>query len=198
MYYYIKGKPVLKGISSVVVDVHGVGYLVNTSQISLNSIKDGANEVTMYTVFIVREDAQELYGFTTNEEKSMFESLVSVSGVGPKAAVSILSVATPAELARAVITDDVKKITKAQGVGPKIAKRIILELREKLKNADLDLTAADGEAAAAVEMGDARSDAVSALIALGYSNDEAVKAVGAVDGDMPADEIIKKALVRLM
>lgn len=198
MYYYIKGKPVLKGIGNVVIDVHGVGYLINTSQTSLNSIKEGTNELTMYTVFIVREDAQELYGFTTNDEKNMFESLISVSGVGPKAAVSILSVASPSELARAVITDDVKKITKAQGVGPKIAKRIILELREKLKNADLDLTSADDETAAAVEMGDSRSDAVSALIALGYSRDEAIKAVGAVDGEMPADEIIKRALVRLM
>lgn len=198
MYYYIKGKPVLKGIGNVVIDVHGVGYLINTSQTSLNSIKDGTNEITMYTVFIVREDSQELYGFTTIEEKSMFENLISVSGVGPKAAVSILSVAAPAELARAVITDDVKKITKAQGVGPKIAKRIILELREKLKNADLDLTAADDETISAIELGDSRSDAVSALIALGYSRDEAVKAVGAVDGDMKADEIIKKALVRLI
>lgn len=198
MFYYIKGKPVLKGVSYVVIDVNGVGYLINTSQTSLNSINEGAGELTMYTVFIVREDAQELYGFTTNEEKNMFESLISVSGVGPKAAVSILSVTTPSELARAVITDNVKTITKAQGVGPKIAKRIILELREKIKNADLDLTSDDEETKAAVELNDARGDAVSALMALGYNRDEAIKAVGAVEGELPADELIKKALIRLM
>lgn len=198
MFYYIKGKPVLKGVSYVVIDVNGVGYLINTSQTSLNSIKEGEGELTMYTVFIVREDAQELYGFTTNEEKNMFESLIAVSGVGPKAAVSILSVTTPAEFARAVITDNVKTITKAQGVGPKIAKRIILELREKMKNVDLDLTSDDEETMATVELNDARGDAVSALMALGYNRDEALKAVGAVEGELPADELIKKALIRLM
>ena len=182
----------------MVIDVNGVGYLINTSQTSLNLIKEGAGELTMYTVFIVREDAQELYGFTTNDEKNMFESLISVSGVGPKAAVSILSVTTPAELARAVITDNVKTITKAQGVGPKIAKRIILELREKMKNADLDLTSDDEGTTAAVELNDARGDAVSALMALGYNRDEALKAVGAIEGELQADELIKKALIRLM
>ena len=198
MYYYIKGKPVLKGVSYVVIDVNGVGYLINTSQTSLNLIKEGAGELTMYTVFIVREDAQELYGFTTNDEKNMFESLISVSGVGPKAAVSILSVTTPAELARAVITDNVKTITKAQGVGPKIAKRIILELRENMKNADLDLTSDDEGTTAAVELNDARGDAISALMALGYNRDEALKAVGAIEGELRADELIKKELLRLM
>ena len=198
MYYYIKGRPAIKGTNYVVVDVHGVGYMIYTSLTSLDSISTDEKEITMYTRFIVREDAQELYGFVTSEEKNVFESLISVSGVGPKAAMSILSVVTPSEFARAVITDNVKAITKAQGVGPKIAKRIILELREKMKNADLDLTAADDDTAVVIKADDTRSDAASALVALGYSRDEAIKAVSAVEGDLSVEELIKKALIKMM
>lgn len=197
MYYYIKGKPVLKGANYLVVDVHGVGYMIYTSQNSLSSVKD-KEEITMYTSFIVREDSQELYGFTSNEEKNMFESLISVSGVGPKAAVSILSAATPAEFARAIITDDVKTITKAQGVGPKIAKRVILELRSKIKNSDLDLVTDDNNMLMDIGTGDEREDAVSALMTLGYNRDEASRAVNTVEGNLKAEEIIKKALIKLM
>ena len=197
MYYYIKGKPVLKGVNYIVVDVNGVGYMIYTSQNSLNLVKD-KDEITMYTSFIVREDAQELYGFTTNEEKNMFESLISVSGVGPKAAISILSAATPAEFARAIITDDVKTITRAQGVGPKIAKRIILELRSKIKNADLDLVTDDNSILMDIGTGNEREDAASALMALGYNRDEALKAVNSVEGSLKTEEIIKKALIKLM
>ncbi len=198
MYYYIKGKPVLKGVNYVVIEAGGIGYMIYTSSNSLDLILDGAAEVTMYTHFSVREDAQELFGFTTIEEKNVFESLISVSGVGPKAAVSILSVATPAEFARAVITDNVKVITKAQGVGPKIAKRIILELREKIKNIDLDLGTEDTSQISEISNGSSRSEAVSALVALGYRVDEAEKAVCAIDGDMSVEELIKKALIKLM
>ena len=198
MYYYIKGKPAVKGQNYVVVDVHGVGYMIYTSLTSLDGISTDEKEITMYTHFIVREDSQELYGFTSSEEKNVFESLISVSGVGPKAAVSILSVVTPSEFARAVITDNVKAITKAQGVGPKIAKRIILELREKMKNADLDLAADDNDTAVVIKADDTRSDAASALVALGYSRDEAIKAVSAVEGELSVEELIKKALIRMM
>ena len=187
MYYYIKGKPAVKGQNYVVVDVHGVGYMIYTSLTSLDGISTDEKEITMYTHFIVREDSQELYGFTSSEEKNVFESLISVSGVGPKAAVSILSVVTPSEFARAVITDNVKAITKAQGVGPKIAKRIILELREKMKNADLDLAADDNDTAVVIKADDTRSDAASALVALGYSRDEAIKAVSAVEGELSVE-----------
>ena len=197
MYYYIKGKPVLKGVNYIVVDVNGVGYMIYTSQNSLNLVKD-KDEITMYTSFIVREDVQELYGFTTNEEKNMFESLISVSGVGPKAAISILSVATPAEFARAIFTDDVKTITRAQGIGPKIAKRVILELRSKIKNADLDLVTDDNSMLMDIGTGNEREDAASALMALGYNRDEALKAVNSIEGSLKTEEIIKQALIKLM
>ena len=196
MYYYIKGKPVIKGINYVVVEAGGIGYKINTSANSLNRINENDKEITMYTYFVVREDAQELFGFLTMEEKNMFESLISVSGVGPKAAVSILSVATPSEFAAAVICDNVKVITKAQGVGPKLAKRVILELRDKMKNVDIDLPA-DSSIEEPVVTSDARGEAVSALVVLGYSTDEAKKAVLSVEGEMSAEDYIKKALARL-
>ncbi len=196
MYYYIKGKPVIKGLNYVVVEAGGVGYKINSSANSLSAIGDNDKEITVYTHFVVREDAQELFGFITLEEKNMFESLISVSGVGPKAAISILSVTTPSEFAAAVICDNVKVITKAQGVGPKLAKRVILELRDKMKNIDIDLPADSGMEEIAVAS-DARNEAVSALVVLGYSADEAKKAVLAVDGDMSVEEYVKKALVRL-
>lgn len=196
MYYYIKGKPVIKGINYVVVEAGGVGYKINSSANSLDRISESDKEITMYTHFVVREDSQELFGFVSMEEKNMFESLISVSGVGPKAALSILSVATPSEFAAAVICDNVKVITKAQGVGPKLAKRVILELRDKMKNVDIDLPS-DGVAEDIVVSSDARSEAVSALVVLGYSADQAKKAVLSVEGDMSTEEYVKKALVRL-
>lgn len=196
MYYYIKGKPVIKGLNFVVVEAGGVGYKINTSSNSLDRIYENDAEITMYTYFSVREDSQELFGFLSIEEKNMFESLISVSGVGPKAAISILSVTTPSEFAAAVICDNVKVITKAQGVGPKLAKRIILELRDKMKNADIELPTGNAGDEAAVQS-DSRSEAVSALVVLGYSADDAQKAVLSVEGEMSAEDYIKKALAKL-
>lgn len=196
MYYYIKGKPVRVGLNYVVIDVHGVGYMITTSSNSIAMIRGNEKEITMYTYFSVREDAQELYGFISEEEREMFETLIGISGVGPKAAVSILSAATVNEFAAAVLTDNVKVITKAQGIGPKLAKRIILELHDKLQKYGFT---ADTENVPSVSAdAGSRSDAVSALVALGYSNDDASKAVAAVEGDMTAEELIKKALIRLM
>ena len=149
----------------------------------------------MYTYLHVREDVMELYGFTSAEEKSMFLSLLSVSGVGPKAALAVLSVADVAEVAAAVVTGDEKTITKAQGVGKKMAQRIILELRDKIKNADLDLPLDDDTAPA--KEGDNRSEAAAALVSLGYSMQEARDALKGADGTMSVEQLVKHALTKL-
>ena len=197
MYYYIKGTLVHKDTDFVVVDANGVGYKIFTSTATVQDLGIEMNsEVLMYTYLHVREDAQILYGFKTREEHGMFLTLLSVNGVGPKAALSILSAATPSQLAAAVITDDVKTITKAQGVGPKLAQRIILELRDKIKNEDLDLGAYD-VVADEIPSTDSMSEAVSALVALGYSPQDAKKAVRGVDGSLSVEDIIKKALMKL-
>ena len=195
MYYYIKGVLAKKGDGYVVVDASGVGYMIYTSLTSITDAGSVGQEITMYTYLHVREDVMDLYGFTTVEEKNMFLHLLSVSGVGPKAALAVLSVAPASKFAVAVVTNDVKTITKAQGVGPKMAQRIILELRDKLKNEDLGIEAEETEAEAAVS--DNKSEAQSALIVLGYSPQEAQKALKGIDGSLSVEEIIKKALASL-
>lgn len=195
MYYYIKGTLVQKSDNYIVVDANGVGYMIYTSLTSIANAGETGNSITMYTYLHVREDVMDLFGFTTLEEKDMFIHLISVSGVGPKAALAILSVAAPAKLAMAVVTNDVKMITKASGVGPKMAQRVILELKDKLKteNFDIDMNEDIGEIPS-----DSRNEAINALIVLGYSPNDAQNAVKGIDVALSVEEIIKKALSSLL
>lgn len=197
MYYYIKGEKVLTGDGFVVIDAGGIGYKIATSMSSLGQLSDKSGAVTMYVQLIVREDSQELVGFTTNEELSMYKHLTSVSGVGPKAALAILSVSTPGEVALAVMTDDVKTITRASGVGPKLAKRVILELRDKLKNEDIlpaEISAADISA----PLSDNLTEAAAALTVLGYSANDAKAAVSKLDPNLSVEDLVREALKLLM
>ncbi len=195
MYYYIKGKLVLKDTGFVVVEAGGIGYMLYASLHTIETAGEIGSDVMMYTYLSVREDAQDLFGFTTKEEKDMFLKLISVSGVGSKAALAILSVTTPTQFAVAVVTEDIKTITKASGVGPKLAKRVILELKDKMKKEDLQLT--DDEEAE-LDLSDNRNEAVSALVVLGYSVNDASAAVRKIDGTLSVEEIIKKALASLL
>ena len=195
MYYYIKGTLVQKNDNYIVVDANGVGYMIYTSLNSMQNTGEIGKKITIYTYLHVREDVMDLFGFTTLEEKNMFMHLISVSGVGPKAALSILSVTTPAKFALAVITNDVKTITKASGVGPKMAQRVILELKDKMKTDELEI---DLEDESDDILSDNRSEAISALVVLGYSSNDAQKAVKGIDGTLSVEEIIKKALAGLL
>ncbi len=194
MYYYLKGELVLKKDNFCVVDNGGVGYKIYTSQLSADSVKTGS-DVTFYTYVHVREDIFDIYGFTKEDELAMFLQLLSVSGVGPKAALAILSVVTPTQLALAVITSDAKTLTKASGVGQKMAQRVILELKDKMKNADI-LPEEIAEDVVLEE--DNGSEAVSALIVLGYSSQKARDVVSRIDRSLPTEEIVKQALKKLM
>lgn len=194
MYYYIKGTVVCKNENSVAIDANGVAYLMNTTLMSLSNIGEVGKEATMYTYLHVREDVMELYGFSTVDEKDMFMLLISVSGVGPKAALAILSVLSPDKFVLAVVTNDVKSITKAAGVGPKLAQRVILELRDKLKNRELVDLSSDAE----IEIvSDNKNEAISALVALGYSANDAKAMVKGIDTTLGVEDIIKKALLGL-
>lgn len=195
MYYYIKGTLVQKNDNYIVVDANGVGYMIYTSLNSMQNTGEIGKKITIYTYLHVREDVMDLFGFTTIEEKNMFMQLISVSGVGPKAALSILSVTTPAKFAVAVTTNDVKTITKASGVGPKMAQRVILELKDKMKTDELEI---DLEDESDDILSDNRSEAISALVVLGYSSNDAQKAVKGIDGTLSVEEIIKKALAGLL
>jgi len=194
MYYYIKGELVLKQDNFAVVDNGGVGYKIYTSGLSLNGLSIG-DDVTFYTYLYVREDIFDIYGFTKNDELTMFLHLLSVSGVGPKAALAILSTLTPNQLVLAVMTNDAKALTKAVGVGAKMAQRVILELSGKLKNSEI---LPDEAIPQEVTLDTSAVEAVSALTVLGYSQAEAKRAVSKVDPTLGVEEIVRRALAQLM
>ena len=193
MYYYISGTVVSRQDGFVVIDNGGIGYKVFTSETTRTSLRD-SGEAVLYTYLHVREDIFDLYGFATNDERNMFLQLLSVSGVGPKAALAILSVMPPNSVALAVITNDAKSLTKAAGVGAKMAQRIILELKDKLKNAEI----LPAEITEEISITDSQSEAVSALMVLGYSQNDAKRAVAKTDASLPTEEIVRHALTNLM
>ena len=197
MYYYIKGEKILTGDGFAVIEAGGVGYRIFTSNTSINALAAAGGSVTMYVQLIVKEDAHELYGFTTNEELVMFRHLISVSGVGPKAALAVLSAATPERFALAVLTEDEKAITRAQGVGPKIARRIILELMDKLKKDNMLPDKLDVQAVQEI-MPDSLTEAAAALTVLGYSANEAKNAVSKLDAGLSTEELVREGLKLLM
>lgn len=200
MYYYIKGTLVHKGENVIVIDAQGVGYKIYTSLECIEKSPHIGSEVTVYTYLNVREDAMELYGFYSEEERNMFLMLISVSGVGPKAALALLSVASPQRLATAIITGDEKLLTKASGVGPKAAKRVILELKDKIDNDTLGVDE-DGVLPSVADetvITDSRAEAMSALVVLGYNANEARSVLLKLDAALTTEELIKKALLELM
>ncbi len=207
MFYYIKGPLVASDPHMAVLDAGGVGYRMTVSENTYRSLPrpGGGTAVTLYTYLSVREDGIELFGFESERELSSFKMLLSVSGVGPKAALAILSLLTPEKFALAVCTEDKKTISKASGIGPKTAARIILELRDKLmkeRSIDEDLSAAildhSAEAAGAPAHGKL-GEAQDALLVLGYTRAEAQNVLKAIDVQaLSIEEIIKEALKRLM
>lgn len=194
MIYSVRGTLIHTTLSGAVVECAGVGYYCQTTVNTLRQLKTGT-EVTLYTYLIVREDAMELFGFATTTELETFKTLISVSGVGPKAGLAILSQLTPEQVAMAIATDDVKTITKAQGIGKKIAQRIILELKDKLAKAavsDPDFSAVSSGAAAAASGNVPK--AVEALGVLGYTPAEVAPVLAAFDSSLPVEQLIAMTL----
>lgn len=192
MFYCLTGKVIFSDENSVAVDCSGVGYMVFTSLNTLRTISN-RQEVTLFTYLNVREDAMELYGFSTKKELESFKLLIGVSGVGPKAALAVLSQMSTEALASSVAIGDVKAITLAKGVGPKMAQRIVLELKGKM---DIDLEKTVGVSLEDVEASSSgnTAEAVSALTMLGYSKQEALSALKGVDNSVSTEEMIKYAL----
>ena len=196
MFYYINGKVVLLDANLSVLDANGVGYALYTTSTSQADLTLGETG-KLYVYNVIREDCFDLYGFSTMAEKRTFEMLIGVSGVGPKAALSILSASTPAHLAMSILADDEKAIMVAQGVGKKIAQRVILELKDKMsKNAPAFEGAAvrlpNTAQAAGVNI---MNDASAALAVLGYSPAEISYALREIDlENTKLEEIIRQAL----
>ncbi len=194
MFYSLTGTVVHTDESSVAVSCGGVAFRCFTSFNTLRKIGSTGEKITLYTYLSVREDALDLFGFADNDELDCFKILISVSGVGPKAALAILSQLTPDKLAVAVASGDIKAITAAQGVGPKIAQRIVAELKDKLAPFATGVAAVEMAEVSAAVSTDSGSEAVDALMSLGFSRTEASVAVGKLDPGLPVDELIKRAL----
>ena len=197
MFYYLNGTVAMMDAGRVVLDVGGVGFNVQTTSWSQGQMKTGA-QCKLYTHCNIREDAFDIFGFTTREELRCFQQLVSVTGVGPKAALAILSTATPKGLTMAVLTGDEKSLTMAPGVGKKLAQRILLELKDKMgAGQELDFSEGAG-AVPAVLSEDAGVQAAQALGALGYSQSEIAVALKDVDKTLSVEGMIRQALRQMV
>ncbi len=200
MFYYISGNPAHIEPNFAVLDVGGIGYKLTISTTTYESIPRMSQEpVRLYTHLAVREDDIELFGFYTLAELSSFRMLITVSGVGPKAAISILSTLSPEKFALAVCTDDKKAIAKASGIGPKTAARVILELKDKMiKETGGEISAGSTIIENTVGNRSKLSEAIDALIVLGFSRSEAMATLKEIDADkMELEEIIRISLKKL-
>ena len=197
MLYYVSGTVAILEPGLAVIDCGGVGYACATTNYTLSQLKKG-ERAKLYTYPNVREDAMELYGFATEEDLSCYKMLTSISGVGPKAALSVLSATTPQNLALSIVTGDEKALTAAPGIGKKIAQRIILELKDKLakERQEIGMPTAPGivagEKSKAVE-------AAAALAVLGYTQQDIAVAMKGVDVEnLPLEEIVRQSLKKMV
>jgi Holliday junction DNA helicase RuvA len=200
MIAFVRGSIQLVYEGGVILDHNGLGFDIKTSGLTISSLPGIGQEVTLHTFLYVREDVMDLYGFLSREELQVFQLLIGVNGIGPKAALAILSTLSVEQLRYAVLSDDTKAIAKAPGIGPKGAQRLIIELKDKLKLEDMF---PDFEPTASVVSGSEGSnigETVMALVSLGYSNSDAMKAVRAVpDAEaMNTEQLLKEALKKVM
>ena len=193
MIYSVRGKLIHTENSAAVVECGGVGYLCQTTMNTLKTLKLNS-EVTLYTYLNVREDAVDLFGFATQSELATFKTLISVSGVGPKAGLSVLSELTAEQVAMAIATDDIKTITRAQGIGKKIAQRIILELKDKLAKSEQTQS---GNVQMPQTAGGNVAKAIEALGVLGYTPADVSPVLANFDAGLPVELLIAMTLKQM-
>lgn len=198
MIYSLTGKYITAEPNFVVVECGGVGFRCFTSMSTIMRLPEQGSTVTLYTHMSVSENSMTLYGFSEKTELSCFKMLISVSGIGPKAAISILSTLTPEDVALAVGSGDYKAITRANGVGPKIAQRVVLELKDKFKSmgAPSEISS-NGRGAGIQSVSSNTAAAINALLVLGCQPAEAAQLVAKLDTALPTEEIIRLALVEM-
>ena len=197
MFAYIKGSLEMKSNGYIVIDINGLGYKIFMSQNNIDSIGEIHNIIKVFTYVKVREDDISIYGFKTQEQLKMFELLISVSGVGAKSALIMLSCIEPSDFAIAVISNDIKVLTKVPGIGNKSAQRIILELKDKLKEEQLDVKQ-ETTSKKTKDNSKNINEAISGLMVLGYSKKDIEKAFEHLDIDnLSIEDLIKKGLILL-
>ncbi len=198
MFYYVNGPVAELEAGLAVIDCGGVGYACATTNYTLSQLKKG-ERAKLYTYLNVREDAVELFGFASQSELRSFKMLIGVSGVGPKAALSILSSTTPQQLAMAVVMGDEKALTAAPGIGKKIAQRIILELKDKLAREQGSFDAGSGGPVLVPAQDNKAGEAAAALAVLGYGSQEIAAALKGIDmASLPLEEIIRQSLKKMV
>ncbi len=198
MFYSLTGTIVHSDSTSVAIDCNGVAFSCNTTMNTLKKLGPNGSKATLYTYLSVREDAMDLFGFFDKAELDCFKMLISVSGVGPKASLSVLSELDPHSLAMCIATGDYKSITRAQGVGPKLAQRVVLELKDKLAaGLGKSVDTAQIEAVGAASSHGNSAEATAALVMLGYTQSEAASAVAKLDSSLTVEEMIKLSLKEL-
>lgn len=199
MFEFIRGTLCKKGTEHCVVDVNGVGFRIYTDARTASALGEPGDVVTVYTYLQVKEDNLSLFGFSGQEDLAVFNLLISVNGVGPKMALSILSALNASAISVAVATGDYKTLTAGKGVGTKLAQRIVLELRDKIKTSFDSAEENPAESAVAKDAEDLLQEAAAALVVLGYRTKEANRAVKDVyREDIPLEELVKLALRKLM
>ena len=196
MIYSINGILEMVEPYHIVVECGGIGYSIKTSMTTISKLPQSGEKIHLFTHLVIKEDALELYGFSEMAELQTFKMMISVSGVGPKAAVSILSNLSPERFALCVASGDAKSL-RAPGVGPKTSERIVLELKDKVSKAQIASGIASTDSRAVYEKGGNAAEAISALEVLGYTRGEAAGAVGKLDASMSVEEMIKSALKML-
>lgn len=199
MYAFIEGKVCEKSGNTLVLLAGGVGYQLSCTLTTLNAAPATGETMRCHTWLSVRDDAMELFGFATKEEKQMFLLLIGVSGVGPKMALAILSTLSPADLRMAIVMEDERSIARAPGVGKKIAQRIILELKDKLAKEQGSFDAGTGAAALLPVQSNKAGEAAAALAVLGYGSQEISAALKGIDMEaLPLEEIIRQSLKKMV
>ena len=195
MIYCLTGKIVKKSMNAVVLSCGGVGYYAQCPASVAGALPGVGKEATIYTVMSITENDVSLYGFATEQQQACFEMLTAVSGVGPKVGLAILSVMEPDRVALAISAGDHKAFKAASGVGPKLAQRIVLELKDKVAKGFVDGISLEDVAGASADTqaSQGSSQAIAALVSLGYSQSEAALAVSKIDAALPVEEIIKLA-----
>ena len=196
MIYCLTGKIVKKSMNAVVLSCGGIGYYAQCPASVAGALPGVGKEATIYTVMSITENDVSLYGFATEQQQACFEMLTAVSGVGPKVGLAILSVMEPDRVALAISAGDHKAFKAASGVGPKLAQRIVLELKDKVAKGFVDGISLEDVAGASAQTpaSQSSSQAIAALVSLGYSQSEAALAVSKIDATLPVEEIIKLAL----
>lgn len=201
MIYSLHGRLAVRELNFAVIECGGVGYGCRTSYNTIAQLGETGSDVMLYTHLYIREDMAELFGFATQQELSCFRLLISVSGVGPKAAISILSDVTPEQFAFLVASGDSKALTRTKGIGAKTAQRIVLELKDKISSESISGAftgaAIPSSASAGAASSASVSEALEALMVLGYSQGEASSVLGKLDPNLSTQELIKETL-RLM